>query len=88
MRVQLGNTAPVEVIDGARRALGGPEVATVVVLPDDATPAGAFVDVTSPRGVWVQHSDQPPAWVASDNGVLAQLLSSHYGCPIRAITEV
>jgi hypothetical protein len=56
-----------------------------VVHPPDGTPlAEAFTTITHPNGVWAAHSDaESPAWVASDDPALAQLLSAHYGCPVR-----
>lgn len=31
---------------------------------------------------WAQHSDQPPAWVESDDDLLAALIADHYGCEL------
>lgn len=36
------------------------------------------------RGMWQAHSDATgPAWVASTNPQLAQLLAAHWGCELR-----
>lgn len=31
---------------------------------------------------WEQHSDKPPAWVESDDRLLAELIADHFGCDI------
>lgn len=58
---------------------------TEVVGPDDATVLSLFHDITSPGGIWAHHAvgGSKPAWVASDNPELAQLLGSAYECEIR-----
>jgi hypothetical protein len=86
--VFLGNRDAVEV----RRGDDGTEVRTVLpagkrcttVTPPAGTPlAEIFTTITAPSGVWRAHSDGPPAWVASTDPALAQLLAAHYGCEVR-----
>lgn len=36
----------------------------------------------------VIHADAKPAWVASDNPALAQLIAAHYGCEVRELEDV
>lgn len=69
-----------------RKIEGAPKKnCTIYHPPTDSTLMEMAVQVTDPtRGVWRNHSDAPsPAWVASNNAVLAQLLGSHYGCEVR-----
>lgn len=60
--------------------------ATVVAFPDDVGPREALATITEPeRGVWSQHSDAPPAWVASTSPGLASFLAEEYGCEVREL---
>lgn len=124
MKVQLGNTAPVEVLDRddvkarglnlrdhdvhaaaveqdgevvqqARYRVAAPHAipdgedhtVTTVVFPDGIDLLEAFVNVTAPQGVWAHHSDEPPAWVASDDETLASMLARQYGCEVVEYDE-
>lgn len=61
----------------------GVQVLTSAVprLPDHE----CFVSVVTD---WPNHSPQPPAWVASDNDDLAQMLAEFYGCPVGIPDDV
>ena len=32
--------------------------------------------------LWALHSDKPPAWVESDDNLLAELVADHFDCPV------
>lgn len=96
MRVLMGNVAPIEVVDDAAAENPNAKTRRPIALPDGAaetvtkvgfetaTLGDAFTTITAPgRGIWHAHSDQPPAWVASDRAALAELLADHYGCEVR-----
>lgn len=87
--VYLGNHDAVETTRNAetgqlhRLPLDGKRC-TTVHLPDDVPRPEAVQTITGPGGVWAWHSDaKAPAWVASDDPVLAQVLAGMYGCDIR-----
>ena len=62
---------------------GDEERVTRLEIPDGVPLGEAFVSITQPvRGVWANHSDEPPAWVESDSDALAALLAEHYGCRV------
>lgn len=92
MQVWLGNVAPIEVkrVEGPNGEIlssdrvpivsdnePGKEVTSVAC---HGTLAEAFIEITSPNGVWPFHSDAPPAWVKSDSPGLEALLAEHFGC--------
>ena len=54
---------------------------TTVTLPDGVGTLEAVRTITDPGGVWGKHADEgaKPAWVASDNPRLAELLAEHFG---------
>lgn len=88
--VYLGNRDAIEVLtdeDGTseRRSLPKGKRCTTIVLAPDMKLMDAAYDITHPnRGVWNAHSDaEAPAWVASSNPALAQLLASHWGIELR-----
>lgn len=55
-----------------------------VVFPPGHRLGDAFKEVTDAGGLWASQSPHPaPAWVASDNALLAQLLGEHYGVEVR-----
>lgn len=86
--VYLGNRQAIETIDGgqgidARRQLFGKQC-TTVKIPGGTKLLDAARDITHPQGVWAAHSNaDAPAWVASDNAILANLLAAHWGCEVR-----
>lgn len=93
MIVELGNVAakqarldakgdPVRDENGQviQDALPEPRV-TRVAIPDSYTLAEAFVCITSPQGVWANHSDSQASWVYSDSPGLQSLLAEHFNCP-------
>jgi hypothetical protein len=62
---------------------GNPDVVTFHIggeTLDEAAKScvGAFED---------SFSAEPPTWVASSNDDLAEILGSHYGCPIKGMDE-
>ncbi|MUN41419.1 hypothetical protein [Actinomadura litoris] len=85
--VYLGNRDAVEVTHDdhgreTRTPLPGNRC-TTVQPPAGTSMAEIFATITAPRGVWAYHSDSAPAWVASTDPALAQLLAAHYGCEVR-----
>ncbi|WP_433329979.1 hypothetical protein [Spirillospora sp. CA-294931] len=87
--VYLGNRAAIETSHDAtgrevRRALSPGKRRTTVEPPSGAPLAEVFTAITASGGVWAYHSSEPPAWVASTDPALAQLLAAHYGCELRA----
>ena len=88
MLVYLGNRDAVEVTRDAtgakiRTVLPAGRRCTTVQAPEGATLGEVFTSITAPGGVWANHSDGKPAWVASTSPALAGLLAEHYGCEIR-----
>lgn len=86
MRVVLGNRhAIVRTVDddGTETTTPGPKgkQATVIDLSPDDTLVESYLAITGPRGAWAFHAAEgkTPAWVASDEPALAQLVSAHYG---------
>lgn len=86
--VWLGNRKAVEVTrkpDGSieRKPLKGKRC-TVVSTPEGQPIGETFQAITAPGGLWPYHSDaEAPAWAASTDPALAQLLAAHYGCELR-----
>lgn len=58
---------------------------TTVQPPDGMALVDVLYDIVLPgRGIWAAHSDDPaPAWVASTDPALAQVLAAHYDCELR-----
>ncbi len=57
---------------------------TTVLFPVGTTLMDAAAQITHGQGVWQAHSDaDKPAWVASTDPALAQLLGAHFGCEVR-----
>lgn len=93
--VYLGNRNGIEVLPDPDKSDGSTirqkisktakKRCTTVVLAPGTTLLEAAVQITDPaRGVWRSHSDDPaPAWVASTDPALAQLLAAQYGCEVR-----
>ncbi len=93
--VYLGNRNGIEVLpdpdkdDGStirqKIAAGPKKRCTTIVLAPGITLLEAAVQITdTARGVWQAHSDDDkPAWVASTDPALAQLLAAQYGCEVR-----
>ncbi len=71
-------------VNRVRTPLEGKRCTTVTLAPGLKIMDAAF-EITHPsRGVWSAHSDaDAPAWVASTDPALAQLLAAHYGCELR-----
>lgn len=68
-----------------RQPLPAGKRCTTVVLAAGLPLLQAAHDITHPeRGVWQAHSDaDKPAWVASTDPALAQILAAHWGCELR-----
>lgn len=65
------------------------ERVTTIRLPDDISLAEAFVTITSDRGVWASHSDEPATWVACDDSPgLEALLAEHFDCEVGRPADV
>jgi len=57
---------------------------TIVQPPDDISVAEIITTLTHPSGVWAAHSNaDAPAWVASTDPELTQVLASVWGCEAR-----
>lgn len=81
--LRLGNPAPLD----AGRPIPGPQV-TTGFLPPSYTDAELFRTVTHQDGLWPAHSSAPaPSWVECDRQDLAEVLATHYGCPIGRPAE-
>lgn len=87
--VYLGNREAVEVLtdqasgEKTRSALPGKRCTDVRLAPGTSLMDAAH-DITHPQGVWAAHSDSDaPAWVASTNPALAQILAAHWKCELR-----
>ncbi len=86
--VYLGNRDAVEAFtdpatgDRQQRTLPGKRCTTVQLEPD-LTLMQAAHTITHQQGVWAHHSTGTPAWVASTNQALAQLLAAHFKCELR-----
>lgn len=82
--VYLGNRDAIQILDGERTPIvGAPHKnCTVVRVAADTGLFDAATEIT--RDVWLAHSDAPaPAWVASTDPALAQLLADHWDCEVR-----
>lgn len=81
--VRLGNPAPLD----AGRALPAPQVTTVYV-PTTYSESEKLRTIVHADGIWPAHSSAAaPSWVDADDDVLAEALSTHYGCPIGQPAE-
>ncbi len=56
---------------------------TTVKIPAEMSILAAANEIIHPNGVWTAHSTGTPAWVASTNQGLAQLLAAHFKCELR-----
>ncbi len=82
--LQLGNTAPVEIVKTetgrkvtqSRKKRGdlGDQV-TTVSFPAGMDLAEQLAAVTS---LWESHSDEPPQWADSDDGLLAEVVARKF----------
>lgn len=71
-------------VNRLRTELPGKRCTTVILAPGTRIMDAAYEITHATRGVWQAHSDaDAPAWVASTDPALAQLLASHYGCELR-----
>lgn len=87
--VFLGNRTAVEQVTNpaggfTRQPAPGKRCTTIVLAPD-LTLMEAANEVAHSNGVWAAHSQEgtTPAWVASTDPALAQLLAAHYKCELR-----
>lgn len=56
--------------------------------PDDLTYAEIIHDLTHADGIWRAHSDaETPAWVASTDPKLADLLGALFDCEVRDVED-
>lgn len=85
MRVVLGNRTATQTVrkgdEETVEALPRGKRATQIDIPDGTPLTSALRTITDPGGVWAAHAkaDTAPAWVASDNATLAQVLAEHFG---------
>lgn len=87
MHLKLGNVKAKEAVsDGVNatefKSIKG-ERETEINFPDDWSIAQAFVALTSPNGIWANHSDAPASYVMSDSDGLAALCAEHFGCKAK-----
>lgn len=62
----------------------GDKRCTTVVIPGSSGLIAALTDITAATGIWANHSAaDAPAWVASTNPRLAEVLAEHYRCEVR-----
>lgn len=93
--LRMGNANPVEWIstgpastDGHFVAIplpaGATEVVTELHFPDSMSALEVSTTLTTGDGVWARHNDgtSVPTWVASDNSLLASIVSDELGCPV------
>jgi hypothetical protein len=86
--IVLGNTAPIQAVkadDGstAVERVPRPDLGNTVTtfeVPDSVGVGEALQTVSSVFAS--HHSDEKPAWVESDDEVVAQALSREFGCPV------
>lgn len=83
--ILMGNTAA---LDRGKPMPPGNRI-TSFRVPDGYSTTEALHSITDPGdGAWIRHSAAPPAWVESDDPILAAAISEHYGCPVgRLATE-
>ncbi len=63
-----------------------PKACTTVVIEPGLKLLDAAKTITDPGRIWSRVStDDAPAWVASSDPALAQLLADHYGCELREV---
>jgi hypothetical protein len=71
-------------VNRIRTPVKGKRCTTVVLAPGTKLMDAAYEITHATRGVWKAHSDaDAPAWVASTDPALAQLLADHYGAELR-----
>jgi hypothetical protein len=71
-------------VNRMRTPLPGKRCTTVILAPGTKIMDAAYEITHATRGVWQAHSDaDAPAWVASTDPALAQLLAAHWGCELR-----
>jgi hypothetical protein len=92
MRVVLGNRDALHSKDNGEtfERMSKGKRATSVEFPEGTSLREALQIVTGPQGVWPHHAAEgaTPAWVASDNSALAELLSSEFGgVEVRELEE-
>lgn len=82
MKLVLGNRDAVQSRDDGETFERMPKGkrATVVDFEDGTDVAEALRIVTDPEGVWAKHADDGavPAWIASDNSLLAAVLADRF----------
>jgi hypothetical protein len=90
--IQLGNDSVVEgykpdegtdvVLLRARKDLGR-QITTMMLNETDIDdrPSRAM-NLSLAVRVWSEHSDKPPAWVESDDELMAALIADHFGCRV------
>lgn len=67
-----------------RKSVPGKLCTTIVLAPDLTLMEAAYQITHTTQGVWQAHSNaDAPAWVASTDQGLAQLLAIHWGCEVR-----
>lgn len=90
MKVIVGNRDAIQVADdGSRTSLTG-NTYTEMLFDDSVDPTYVMRNITDPDGIWANHA-QPgstPAWVASDDQAVAELLSTMWGgIEVRELDE-
>jgi hypothetical protein len=63
-----------------------PKACTRVEIEPGLRLLDAAATITGPDRIWARCSSDPaPAWVASSDPMLAQVLAEHYGCELREV---
>lgn len=68
--------------------IAGPATSTFIT-PDDWDAMETFQAITAPvRGFWVNHSNAAPAWISTDDPLLATLLCQYFKCENKTPEDV
>jgi hypothetical protein len=86
--IVLGNTAPVQPVKvddktDAITRVARPDLGNTITTFEVPDSVGIGVALQTVSSVFASHhSDAPPAWVESDDKVVAEALSRQFGCPV------
>lgn len=86
--IVLGNTAPIQAVkvddeSTAVERVPRPDLGKTVTTFDVPDSVGVGEALQTVSSVFASHhSDEKPAWVESDDEVVAQALSREFGCPV------
>jgi hypothetical protein len=86
--IVLGNTAPIQAVkvddeSTAVERVARPDLGKTITTFDVPDSVGVGEALQTVSSVFASHhSDEKPAWVESDDEVVAQALSREFGCPV------